>query len=82
MPQESHQEFTARMDRARAENEAGNSKAGIIGLILYVAAASGYLYFSEDIEIQWLAVLLVALDSLLAFAIARLMMSVYKSQKL
>ncbi len=81
MRQESHEEFAARMDRARAEDAATKNRATLGALVVYAIILAGY-FFIGGTEIRWLATVLILLDSILAFVVVRLIISVHKSRKL
>jgi hypothetical protein len=81
MPVESHKEFVARMDRARAANNAEANRGTLVGLLLYAVLGAGYLFVSDK-GISWLAVVLIFMDSLLLMFLTWLLVPVYKSRRL
>jgi len=78
---ESHQEFVARMDRARAEDERQTNIASLIVIPVYLGFAY-FLFSGAFSRIPWMMVWLFAADSLVLFVVIRSLVSVYRSRKL
>lgn len=80
MPQESSQEFAARMDRARRKSAAESNRVAFYGILVY--ALIGVAYFGmQDRDVPWLIVFLIVLDSIVLLVAVRSMISMYKSRR-
>lgn len=77
---ETHEEFAARMDRARAASAAETNRATIIAILVYAVIGASYYWF-DSTKVNGLYVLFFVLDSLLILVSVRLLVGLARSKR-